>query len=150
MDKIFLTERKEIARAINIEKIPTIRIDISKEMDGYENCYAGDRVVVVHKDGDETRCTAKMFSDGANEKLHAVPFMYEEISLMPNSVFLSSSFGYHDVKEMYEWSKAIRVHEDEEVIIFFDNGYTGYLRKMKVGSARKFVFPTAKITDAEV
>ena len=147
MDKTFLTDRKEIARAINIEKIPTIRIDISKEMDGYPDCYEGDRVVIVHNDGDETRCTAKMFSDGANEKLHAIPFMYEEISLMPDSVFLSSSFGYRDVQKMYEWSKAIRVRENSDVIIFFDNGSTGYLRKMKVGSARKFVFPTAKITD---
>ena len=40
----FLRDRKEIAKAINIERIPVITMNIRKCMDGYENCYEGSRI----------------------------------------------------------------------------------------------------------
>ena len=145
----FLTDRKEIAKAINIDGIPVVRIDISKQMDGYDDCYAGDNVVVIHKDGFDTRCKVEMFSDMENENLHSTPYLYKRISLMPMPVCVSSGFGYHDVKEMYEWSKAVRIHEGQEVIVLFDGGDSGYLRKMRVGKASKWVFPTALFEDVD-
>ncbi len=145
----FLTDRKVIAKAINIDGTPVIRIDITKEMPGYENCYEGDRVVVIHKDGHDTRCTVEMFSDQENSGWHSTPWLYPRIVLMPETICIHSDFGYSDVMETYEWSKAVRVREGQEVIVLFDagSGRGVWLRKMKMGRAAKWVYPTARLED---
>lgn len=145
----FMTDRKEIAKAINIDKKPVIRIDISNPMKGWDDCYEGDKVVVIAKSGYDIRCTAKMFGDSVgNEKSHA-PHLYKTIKLMPEANCITSHFGYSDVIEMVEWRKAIRVHEGEQVIIIFDQGDTCFIREMTVGKVSEFVYPTATIRDAE-
>lgn len=146
----FLTDRKVIAKAINIDGTPVIRIDITKEMPGYDNCYEGDQVVVIDKkDGLDTRCTISMYGDRENEGLHGTPWLYKRIVLMPEMIGIHADFGWHDVKEMYSWSKAVRVREGQEVIVLFDAGDHGYLRRMKIGRAAKFVYPTAVLEDIE-
>lgn len=145
----FMTDRKEIAKAINIDRKPVLRIDISKSIDGYDDSYKGDDVVVLDRTGFDIRCTVKMFGDLANEKLHETPWLYQRICLMPETICITNSFGYSDVMEMYKWNKALRVREGEEVLVLFDAGNTCYLRKMKIGRVTKWVYPAALIIDAE-
>lgn len=139
----FLTDRKEIAKEININEIPVIVINIRECMKGYEGCYEGDKVVV-----DDIRCTVKMYSDQENEGIEN-PILYKRICLMPENVGLTAGFGYHDVIEMAEWRKAMRLTEGGEVMVLFDKGNECALRKMKVGKVSKWVFPTAILEDVE-
>lgn len=139
----FLTDRKEIANEINIKETPVVVINIRSCMAGYDRCYEGDKVVV-----DDIRCTVKMYGDGKNEGIEN-PAKYEEIVLMPENVMLKASFGYSDVKEMAEWRKATRLTEGGDVIVIFDAGNGGFVRKMKVGKVAKWVYPTAKFEDVE-
>ena len=139
----FITDRKEIAQLINIEKIPVIVMNIEKPKDGYDRCYEGDKVVIK-----DIRCQAMMYGDGKNEGIE-VPFFYKEISLMPELVGLHSSFNYRDVQDMVEWRKAIQLKENSEVLVIFEGKDFGFLKKMKVGKATDWVYPTAKIVDID-
>lgn len=145
----FLTDRKEIGTTININEIPVIRVNIAKQMQGYDDCYEGDKVVVVHKDGSKTRCTVQMFSDGENESLHATPWLYKKIELMPESICICEGFGYSDVVKDYEWSRAHRIEEGQKVVIMFDHGDACFLRVMTLGHPTKWVSPTASFKDVE-
>ena len=139
----FITDRKEIAQLINIEKIPVIVMNIEKKMDGYDRCYEGDKVVIK-----DIRCQAMMYGDGKNEGIDP-PFLYKEISLMPEPLCIHSSFGYRDVQEMVEWRKAIQLKENSEVLVLFESKDFGFLKKMKVGKATDWVYPTANLVDLE-
>lgn len=135
----FLTDRKKIAEAINIQKLPVLTIDISKSMEGFDHCYEGSKVRVLggHSKGYEdldTRCTVRMFGDEKENSRHDAPQFYGKIILSGGAVFLSSDFGLRDVDEMVEWSNAREVRAGDQVIVYFRGNGVGYLRLMKVGS----------------
>lgn len=138
----FLTDRHEIAEAINIRQLPTVRIDIRKCIEGFEDCYEGDKIVV-----EGIRCTVKMFGDGVNETLHDNPERYKKIELMPEGICLHESFGRQDVEEMVEWRQAQRASAGDEILVLFEGEDFAYLRQMKIGKVAKFVYPTAVLED---
>lgn len=145
----FLTERREIAKAINIDQIPVLTMDIEHEMLGYEHCYQGSKAVV--DDGKlGIRCTLEMFGDQENEEYHNFPHMYRRIVLMPETICLDNSFGKHDAEEMIEWRQAMRIKEGQKVIVYFSKGDEAMLRLMKVGKCKEFVYPTAVLEDVGV
>ena len=140
--KKFLTDRQEIAKAINIDRIPVITFDLTKPMD-YENCYEGSKVNIegAYKGNYSyltSRCTAHLWGDKECEEVHKTPWLYKNVYLNCYGFGISSSFSLHDVEEMVEWSNAIRLTAESPVIVFFKtvNPFTGkktgYLRMMKV------------------
>ena len=134
----FLTNRTEIAKAINIDRIPVITMDISKCMNGYENCYEGTKVNIdgAHKGRYAdllTHCTARMYGDEVGNERHDAPWTYKRIVLSTRTTCLTADFGLRDVDEMVEWMSAPIVKANDPVIVFFRAKDRGYLRMMKIG-----------------
>lgn len=140
--KTFLTDRMDIAKAINIDKLPVICFDLTKPME-YENCYEGSKVNIegAHKGNYSDlscHCTAHLWGDKESADVHPTPWLYKKVYLNCWGFGISSSFGLRDVEEMIEWSHAPRMTAEDKVIVFFKtinpfNGKeTGYLRLMKV------------------
>ena len=147
----FITDRKELAKEMNIKRTPVLTINITKCMDGYDNCYSGSDIEIQHPRANDLfcRCTVKMFSDGPNEDLHDTPWLYKSIALYEGVVCIDSSFGLSDVREMAHWNNVRRAKEGDEVLVFFDGGATGWVRKMKIGPVSANVFPLARLVDVE-
>lgn len=133
----FLTDRQEIARAINIDRIPVLTVDIRKPMDGYPDCYSGSKVLVAtpckRYPDSYSRCTVKMFGDEpGNAERHDTPWAYKKIVFSCPGTMLTADFGMRDVREMVEWSNCRMLHAGDQVVVFFDRGDKGYIRLMKV------------------
>ena len=133
----FLTDRMKIAEAINIQKIPVLTVDISKCMNGYDDCYEGSKVRLIggHSKGYEdldTRCTVRMFGDEVGNECHDAPQFYKTIKLCGGMFGIHSGFGLSDVDEMVEWSNTKILRAGDRVIVFFRGDGVGYLRLMKV------------------
>ena len=137
----FLRERKEIARKINIERVPVLTIDIDHPMRGYDNCYEGSKINIAGAyTGDRyshllCRCTVEMFRDEPGNDCYETPWLYKTIILSPESCMLHSDFSLSDVEEMVEWSNARVAKAGDEVIVFFisKEKHFGVLRVMKIG-----------------
>ena len=135
----YLTNRKEIAKAINIDRIPVITMDISKCMDGYDNCYEGSKINIDGAYSGRyahllTRCTARMYGDEKGNECHDEPWRYARIHLCTKNACLHDSFCLSDVDEMVEWSHAPTVKANDKVVVFFRSANEGYLRLMKIGA----------------
>lgn len=133
----FLSDRTEIAKAINIDRIPVITMDISKCMDGYENCYEGSKINLEGAHSGRyadllTHCTAMMFGDEEGNNAHFAPWTYARIHLRPRCSCLHADFGLRDVDEMVEWSHAPLAKAEDKVIVFFRGEGKGFLRMMKI------------------
>ena len=134
----FLRDRKEIAKAINIDRIPVITMDISKCMKDYTDCYEGTKINIEGAHSGRysdllTHCTARMYGDEIGNECHDEPWMYKKIVLCPRITCLSDSFSLRDVDEMVEWSKAPVVKAEDLVIVYFRANNEAYLRLMKIG-----------------
>lgn len=102
-----ITERTEIAKAINGHNYPVITIDLA-EADEYG--LKSEKVLInngTYNDGFPRyiRCEVRAYSD---EKT----FEFSQ-----GSCCLSASFGYSDMKEMLEYRNAPIVEADQDVII---------------------------------
>ena len=133
----FLRERKEIAKAINIDHIPVITMDISNPMDGYPDCYEGSRlnIAYAYKSDRTLYCevTARMYGDEFGNECHDAPWFYKRIHLSTHCICLQDSFSVRDVDKMVEWSNARVVKPEDKVIVYFRAENEAYLRLMKVG-----------------
>lgn len=134
----FLTDRKEIAKAINIDRIPVITIDIGKHMDGFENCYEGSRIRIdgAYKGRYSdmlVRCTARMYGDEHGNDCHSTPQFYKRIVLQPSVVAIADSFGLTDVDEMVKWNNTPIVKAGDKVVVYFRDREAGSLRLMRIG-----------------
>lgn len=134
----FLTDRKEIAKEINIKGTPVLTIDITECMKGYDHCYEGScvRVLGGHTRGYEdldTRCTVMMFGGEQGNEDHDRPWTYKKIVLNGGVVCIDNSFGLSDVDEMVKWSNTRVIKAEDPVILYFRGKNVGYLRMMKVG-----------------
>ncbi len=132
---VFLRERQEIAKAMNIDDIPVLTMNIGEAIPGYDFCYKGSSVKVAcksYRDVYYARCTVEMFGDGVNKDLHGTPWLYKDISLRRGCSCLTDSFGYSDVMEMAEWNNARTVHAGDPVLLVFYDGHNCIIRKMKV------------------
>lgn len=135
----FLTERREIAEAINITKYPVLTMDISKPLNGddfYKDCYGGSKMVVAspsknYPDAEEWT-TLKMFGDQSGNEDHEHPWMYKRIVFREGAIGIHASFELNDVRDMVAWNNAAHVKDGDMVVVFFDRGDRGFLRLMKV------------------
>ena len=133
----FLRDRREIAQAINIDRLPVITIDIRKPMDGYPDCYEGSKVLIATPNkrypDSYSKCTVRMFGDEpGNAEHHDAPWGYKKIVLCEGMIGLFADFGLSDVREMVEWSNCRWLTAGQKVVVFFDKGDKGFLRVMKV------------------
>ena len=150
----FITDRHEIAEAINIKRTPVIRINIKDCMQGYENCYEGSRLLLSTPSkrypDSYKKCTVKMYGDNGNEDKHDAPWTYTRIGLYPEMSCLTDSFGYSDVIEMAKWSEARCVKGGDEVLVIFDRGDVCFIRRMRIGNrVDPFVYPSAILHDID-
>lgn len=102
-----LTERKEIARAINGHDMPVITIDLA---DATHYGLVSQKVLIdngTFKDGFPyyIKCEVRAYAD---EKY----FTFSQ-----GATCLTASFGYHDVVEMLEYRNAPIVKADQDVIL---------------------------------
>ena len=135
----FITNRQEIARLMNIEDVPAIRMDVSKCMRGYEHCYKGGIVKIAcpsKRYPDMTHnCTIEMFGDEhGNSDKHDTPWLYERIKFGGEMIGLTASFGYSDVMELVKWNNARTIKAGDIVLVVFDRGDACFIRKMRVGA----------------
>ena len=84
--KTFLTDRREIAKAINIDKIPVIVFDLTNPMEGYDNCYEGTKVNIegAHRGAYadlSTHCTPHIWGDELKGDAILCPWLCDHISL---------------------------------------------------------------------
>ncbi len=139
----FLTDRKEIAEAMNFGKHPVLRIDLETPKAGWDDMYVGDKVRIAPKkprwEGHVIRGTIHKFSDEP-----------ERYSIMPSSVYLKDSFGYSDVIERLAWAQAPLIHAGETVVVIedFPNDKSCTVHMMKVSDTiGEHVFPTCYLEE---
>lgn len=103
-----ITERSEIAQAINYHKMPVITIDIAEADEyGLKSCH-----VLID---------AGKFDDGNPHYVEAEVRAFSDESEFcfhfGSVACLKASFGYEDISEMLEWRNAPIVKPDEDVIL---------------------------------
>ena len=135
----WLTDRKEIAKAINIDRLPVITMNIAKCMDGFEDCYEGSRIALEGAHSGRyadllTYCTARMYGDEKGNERHDAPWTYKRIHLTPRTSYLTSDFSLRDIDEMVMWRNAPLAKANDKVIVYFRGEKNGYLRVMKIGA----------------
>ena len=141
--KKYLTDRKEIALALNFGKYPVLRIDVETEMKGYPNCYKGDLVRVSSANSVNPehciRATLESFPEDGGK-----------YAIMPASVCLHSDFGYSDVIEEMRYAQAPLIRAGETVVVIEDYPQRKKCKvhMMKVSdSVRDHVFPTCYLEE---
>lgn len=100
----FLTDRKEIAKALNFGEYPILDIDIDKAKDGYA---VGCDVKVAYN----TRNYGELETQGNIIVENGKEYITN------NAVCIKSSFGVRDVQEMIRWAKAPVVRAGQEVAV---------------------------------
>lgn len=142
--KKYLTDRKEVAKAMNFGKYPVLHIDLETPKAGWDDNFVGDKVLVAMPGDTERsafiRCEIHKFGDQ--------PYVY---SLMPECICIDDSFGYYDVMEMLAWAQAPVIRPGEEVIIIEDWPKAGRccVHKMRVTNASEWVYPTCYLEEIE-
>ena len=122
----FLTDRHEIAAAINFDKYPVIKIN--RENRPFEgSAYStGDNVRVAWDRADYPGLTTRgrIYYDPDDEKYH----------ISGDCTCLHNDFGRSDVIEMYEWANSALVHKGQVVIVIADYPSRGacYVMPMRV------------------
>lgn len=102
-----LTDRKQIAKEINIKRTTTVRIDLA-EADEYG--IKSQKVLIENG----------TYSDGTPSYVHAQICAYsdmKEFTFTGGSICLKSDFGYRDIEEMVEYANAPIVKPDSDVVI---------------------------------
>lgn len=136
----YLTDRQEIAQAMNFGKYPVIRVDVETTV--RDGVLQGDMVKVAAPNArypDNYICGQVMKFDDDDSYV-----------IMPESVCLKSSFGYSDMVRMLGYAQAPMLHAGEEVVLIEDapKQRVARVRMMRVSdSVRDFVFPTCRLED---
>ncbi len=139
----YLTDRHEIARAMNFGEYPVVRINLETPQPGWDDAFVGDRVMVYNgpERKDAIRCTIHKFSDEPNR-----------YTLMPDTICLQQEFGYNDVSEMCSWAQAPMIYPGKELVVIEDypNARRCKVHMMRVSKcAGKFVYPTCYLEEVE-
>lgn len=136
----YLTDRQEIAKAMNFGKYPVIRIDVETPV--RDGALQGDMVKVAAPNArypdNYIRGRVMKFDDD------------DRYVIMPENVCLKSDFGYGDVIESLGWAQAPMLHAGEAVVVVEDapERRMCMVRMMRVSnSVRDFVFPTCHLED---
>lgn len=136
----YLTDRQEIAQAMNFGKYPVIRIDVETPV--RDGALQGDVVKVAAPSArypDNYICGRVMKYDDDDRYV-----------IMPDSVCLKADFGYSDVVRMLGYAQAPMLHAGEDVVLIEDapKQRAARVRMMRVSdSVRDFVFPTCRLED---
>ena len=136
---VFLTDRREIGKAMNFGKYPVLSMDIGRMLPDY-NAYEGCKAnVVSHTDshGDLIYTgTLIMFGEDQTEEVQKFPQFWTNIRLKSYGACLKSDFGYDDVISDMKNAQAPFIKPNQEVIVVFDNCIQRccYVRKMIVSS----------------
>ena len=141
----YLTDRREIAEAMNFGKHPVIRIDLETEMEGYPGCFEGDIVKV----GSPNQRYPENYIRGS---VKSFPEDRGKYAIMPDNDCLHSGFGYSDVIEELRYAQAQMLHAGETVVVVEDypQRRACKVRMMKVSDrVRDFVYPACYLEDAE-
>lgn len=110
-----LTERTEIATAINFRQYPVIRIDLS-DTDTYG--VKGTKVLIDNgsfKNGDPYLIEASLRIYNDEKKL----------TFFSNSTCLKSNFGYDDMEELLEYANAPIIKADQDILVCLVNSKLG-------------------------
>lgn len=102
-----LTERTEIATAINFKKYPVVTIDVSKRDDyGIVGCpVCVDAGFFRTGEPHYVRATCRVYSDE------------QKLTFSSGCVGLSADFGYRDIEEMLEYANAPIIRKDSEMLV---------------------------------
>lgn len=106
----YLTDRHEIAMAMNFHKYPVIRIDMETPKKGYKGLYYGDEVEVA---------TPKPGYPDSRERGNLI-FCDGKYQITSHGCCLSADFGYVDVMEDLMWAQAPQLHKGETVVVIED------------------------------
>lgn len=153
----FITDRKEIAKALNFGTYPVIMFDLDTPARGWDDVYEGTPV----------RVDMGTFSDGTRWLSDSVPTIYADnhhegientvknrlmadIHLPSGGAMISSSFGANDVLDMAKFAMAPIIKGGDDIVIVYkwDKGMNVAVRMMKVGKTSKHVTPIAMIKEA--
>ena len=109
-----LTERTEIASAINFRKYPVVKIDLS-DIDDYG--IKGAKVLIDNgffRSGEPyyVKATLRAYNDEKVLKFHQYAHG------------LSASFTYHDIEEMLDYSSVPVIKADQDILICPINSVT--------------------------
>lgn len=136
----YITDRYEIAHAMNFGKYPVMRIDLETCKDGYDDYFEGDLVKVMAptKSHPDMYCTGKLcYTEG-------------EFSVMTDTICLHSWFGYNDIIEMLSKAQAPVLHSGDTVVVIEDypKQKKCNVRFMKVGErVNAHVYPCVELKD---
>lgn len=106
----YLTDRHEIAKAMNFGKYPVVHINMETPKDGYEGYFVGDKVKVMAPNGRYTDAYATgdlYYCDG-------------EYGVNTDACGLHAGFGYYDVMESMKIAQAPVFHAGEQVVVIED------------------------------
>lgn len=139
---VILTDRQEIASAMNFGKYPVIRIDMETPKRGYEGLFYGDRVEVMTPTADYpySRENGNLIYTADDERF----------SITANSMCLHADFGYSDVIEELKWAQAPKLHAGDVVVVIEDYPIGRYcvVHMMKVPEhIAKFTTPCCKLEE---
>lgn len=139
----YLTDRQEIAQAMNFGRHPVIHIDVETPKAGWDDVFEGDRVKVASP--------SKRYPDSyIRAKVAKYPEDGSRYAIMPDSVCLHDDFGYGDVIEMLRWAQAPMLHAGDTVVVIEDapKQRAVMVRMMRVSDkVRDFVYPTCYLED---
>lgn len=114
----FITERTEIAKAMNFGKYPVVELNIGKNYKDYENLFKGSEVIVDCPT--RSHGVLPAYCELVFEKTEETPFP-SRIDLMQGSSCLKASFGYSDVMEMLENANKPHLQAGQEVVVVLNN-----------------------------
>ena len=109
-----LTERTEIAKAINFNKYPVIKIDIA-DTDEY-----GVKGTKVRIDNGTFKTGEPYFIDAIIRAYNDEPFLH----VKSYGTCLKKEIGYRDYMEMVEYANAPIIKVNQEIVIFLYNSVT--------------------------
>lgn len=108
----YLTDRTEIAMAMNFGKYPVLYIDVETPIEGYSGLYRGCDMRLAW---DDPRARYKdMCCEG-----HLL-LCDGKLEMSNNAGCLKASFGREDVIEMQHWANTPIVHKGQTVIVVKD------------------------------
>ena len=135
---VFLTDRQEIARAMNFRKHPVLWMEVGKSEPGGEGqIYGGCKATVMcynssYKGEMPYTGDLQMYSDEQNDDVDYLPQYWDHIHLKSWGACLKADFGYHDVMDNLEKAQAPVIEPNQEVIVVFKDSVNErcWVRKM--------------------
>ena len=136
-----MTDRHEIAQAMNFGRYPVLHINMETPLKGYEGYFHGDKVVVL-----DPRPNYPDHQERGN-----LYFCEGSFEVSSHGACLHADFGYHDVMEMLEWAQAPHISAGQTVVIVCDypEARKCSVRMMKVSAVRSFTTPCCELMELE-